>query len=829
MEFYQRIRLRREELGLSQEELAIILGYKDRSTIAKIEKGINDLTQAKIVAFAEALKTTPQYLMGFPETSLEERADELSSARLFVDMDGTLAVFHPVDTLETLYEPGYFINLSPHENVLQAIRTIIQQHPEVEVNILSAVLTDSPFALKEKNEWLDRYLPELDAAHRFFPPCGADKKEFIPGGVRPTDYLLDDYTQNLTLWHPPGQGIKLLNGINHSRGTWEQDRIRYDKSPDALVKNILSVMNGEKVLDEKPQYTRDEVLNELRDQAWNNVLAYSGNYLMTEPKDGYEADWKAATTKAEIIDQMAQDFFKENKGDNIMETMKTTTEENTRFFILNDSIPKLTTYKMMPVYDAIPDFESYQSTLNVPVPGKDDFLIFDGNELSIASFAQDNFGEFTDFSGIQLEHNFRSDLDFLNAQMERGIIKEISQEEYKEQYRIATLPFFAKKECYDKQDLLIKTLLYTDRAHFRMDSSDLANTYSRINEQVISEEEYLALKKQQETSRTAEAAQEKSVVTPIEDNEHVKELLSIMTENNVPQQKELLIILDQVTMLERQLDAALKELATMREVISRTTQRNSEEKAAIQQPVKLMQNSIMGIKNMLEAVKLQIIEGCKNAVADFKQKGISALDNVVRLIKIQPALEAVNNKISQSIHFAEKAISNIEVASAEYHDAGRHIQNMARAVAGKEVVTESRSVGKLAKALEAPFKAEFSILSAMKKSAETALSQLTILGQAAGRDMVTETNQIQETSQSNVVPFFGKIDFTHVDGTVETIVYDDKSRYEAASSAQDEFGVHLTATEITETEYLNLKQEQTSVQENQPEMIIEESLEMGGE
>lgn len=35
--------------------------------------------------------------------------------RLFVDMDGTLAEFKPVDTLEVLYEKDYFLNLKPNE------------------------------------------------------------------------------------------------------------------------------------------------------------------------------------------------------------------------------------------------------------------------------------------------------------------------------------------------------------------------------------------------------------------------------------------------------------------------------------------------------------------------------------------------------------------------------------------------------------------------------------------------------------------------------------------------------------------------------------------
>ena len=37
MNLYQRIKERRESLGMSQEELAKKLGYKSRSTINKIE------------------------------------------------------------------------------------------------------------------------------------------------------------------------------------------------------------------------------------------------------------------------------------------------------------------------------------------------------------------------------------------------------------------------------------------------------------------------------------------------------------------------------------------------------------------------------------------------------------------------------------------------------------------------------------------------------------------------------------------------------------------------------------------------------------------------
>jgi len=75
----------------------------------------------------------------------------LDPLRLLVDLDGTATEFKVVDTLETLYEEGYFRNLKPNENVVNAIKQIIYLHPEIEVYVMSSVLTDSKYALREKN------------------------------------------------------------------------------------------------------------------------------------------------------------------------------------------------------------------------------------------------------------------------------------------------------------------------------------------------------------------------------------------------------------------------------------------------------------------------------------------------------------------------------------------------------------------------------------------------------------------------------------------------------------------------------------------------------
>ena len=70
-----RIRDRRIELGMTQDELAKKLGYKSRASINKIELGQTDITQSRIVEFARALDTTPGWLMGWKEADPSSPVD----------------------------------------------------------------------------------------------------------------------------------------------------------------------------------------------------------------------------------------------------------------------------------------------------------------------------------------------------------------------------------------------------------------------------------------------------------------------------------------------------------------------------------------------------------------------------------------------------------------------------------------------------------------------------------------------------------------------------------------------------------------------------------
>ena len=95
-ELSTRLRLRREELGLSQEELAQRMGYRSKASITKLEKGINDIPQSKVEELAAALQTTPAYLLGLDTPCPPPPGFEPLPAMTRVPLVGSIACGSPI-------------------------------------------------------------------------------------------------------------------------------------------------------------------------------------------------------------------------------------------------------------------------------------------------------------------------------------------------------------------------------------------------------------------------------------------------------------------------------------------------------------------------------------------------------------------------------------------------------------------------------------------------------------------------------------------------------------------------------------------------------------
>lgn len=91
----ENIKRARMKAQISQDELAKRLGYKSRSTIAKIESGENDLTQKKVAAFAKALNVSIDFLM-------DGDSNENNSKDVRIPVLGRVVAGIPLEAIEDI-------------------------------------------------------------------------------------------------------------------------------------------------------------------------------------------------------------------------------------------------------------------------------------------------------------------------------------------------------------------------------------------------------------------------------------------------------------------------------------------------------------------------------------------------------------------------------------------------------------------------------------------------------------------------------------------------------------------------------------------------------
>lgn len=98
MSIGKQIKRRRIELGYSQDDLAKKLGYSSRSSINKIELGKTDIPQSRVLEFANALQTTPGYLLDWEDhidpTITVEQAKEWNTD-IAVPLYGKISTIYP--------------------------------------------------------------------------------------------------------------------------------------------------------------------------------------------------------------------------------------------------------------------------------------------------------------------------------------------------------------------------------------------------------------------------------------------------------------------------------------------------------------------------------------------------------------------------------------------------------------------------------------------------------------------------------------------------------------------------------------------------------------
>lgn len=162
LRLYSNIKKLREEKGLSQDTLAKLTGYTDRSSIAKIEKGLVDLQQSKIELFAKALGTTTRELVGWDEDSPAQTAH---SKGVKIPVYGRVAAGFPIEMMdeiidmeeitEELARTGEFFGLQIHGDsmepkISEGDIVIVRKQPDAETGQVVIATVDGTDATCKK-------------------------------------------------------------------------------------------------------------------------------------------------------------------------------------------------------------------------------------------------------------------------------------------------------------------------------------------------------------------------------------------------------------------------------------------------------------------------------------------------------------------------------------------------------------------------------------------------------------------------------------------------------------------------------------------------------
>lgn len=192
-----RIKQRREELNMTQEELANKLGYKSKSTINKIEAGINDIVQSKVFSFAEALDTTAAHLMGW-DIENSESSRSLSNIENTIPLPNTkkipllgkIACGDPITAVENIEDyvevPEFTYadfaltcqgDSMINARVMDGDIVYVRQQPEVENGEIAAVLIDGEATLKRV--FYGKGTIMLQAENPTYPPMVFSGEEIL--------------------------------------------------------------------------------------------------------------------------------------------------------------------------------------------------------------------------------------------------------------------------------------------------------------------------------------------------------------------------------------------------------------------------------------------------------------------------------------------------------------------------------------------------------------------------------------------------------------------------------------------------------------------------
>ena len=226
----------------------------------------------------------------------------------------------------------------------------------------------------------------------------------------------------------------------------------------------------------------------------------------------------------------------------------------------------------------------------------------------------------------------------------------------------------------------------------------------------------------------------------------IREFLA-MLEGNAAGEAGFRSLMGHIGQIEGRLFEGARESAALRaEIAAMREDMRHPVRVALTEAADRLDRALAEAGKRLDEIKAAILDGAKKAVAAVREKGISALGGAMGFLGVKKKMAALRDHLDGCVRSVENSISKIERISAEYHETGKHLRNMGRALKGKEAIHDTKPMGKVAKTVRMPVKCARAAFSSASKSAAASVTRLEQLEKAA-RPSVRDTirNSRQQT------------------------------------------------------------------------------------
>lgn len=205
----------------------------------------------------------------------------------------------------------------------------------------------------------------------------------------------------------------------------------------------------------------------------------------------------------------------------------------------------------------------------------------------------------------------------------------------------------------------------------------------------------------------------------------IRELFEVLEGNGLKKERqEVEILVNYLEGMESQFGQVIEELKEVRGQLEQIQDKGIKATAA--RLLDSAEGKAWEIGGQVALVKTNLIRSAKNAVHDFKERGVDALRKAVSAMKIPAALSVLKEGLHSGMESMERNAAKIGIVGGELSRAAQHTKNAGRALIGRrtrEPAEPKGDKGVLAK-IQRAFLSFGRSFSEMEKAAEDAQKRM---------------------------------------------------------------------------------------------------------